>query len=140
MRTQILLPALLAGLLAGLAPSFPVQAHDRADAETVTPLQQRPLPGLAGKQAVLALVHYAPGQASEAHLHAGPVFAYVLEGEVVSQLDGEPPVTYKAGQSWYEAPRRPHLVSRNASADKPAKLLAWLILDEGAPVKEALPR
>jgi quercetin dioxygenase-like cupin family protein len=37
------------------------------------------------------------------------VFAYVLEGSVVSQLECEAPVTYKAGESWYEPPRTPHL-------------------------------
>ena len=73
----------------------------------------------------MAVVSYAPGQASTPHFHSGSVFAYVLEGEVVSQLEGQPPVTYKAGESWYEPPRAPHLVSRNASGTRPAKLLTW---------------
>ena len=64
----------------------------------------------------------------------------VLEGEVVSQLGGQPPVTYKAGESWYEPPRIAHLMSRNASTTRPAKLLAWLVMDEGGKVKEPLPK
>ena len=63
------------------------------------------------------------------------MFAYVLEGEIISQLEGEPEHVYKAGESWYEPPRKPHLVSRNASSKKPAKLLAVLLGDEGGPVK-----
>ena len=115
-------------------------AHDAGvDEEVVTPLQRRSLPDVPGKQVVVATVSYRPGQASSAHRHAGSVFAYVLEGEVVSQLAGEPAVTYKVGQSWYEPPRMPHLVSRNASTTRPAKLLAILVMDEGGEVREPLP-
>ena len=113
-------------------------AHDAGE-ETTSLLQRHKLPDVPGKQVVMAVVSYAPGQASTPHRHAGSVFAYVIEGEIVSQLQGQPPVTYKAGQSWYEPPLMPHLVSRNASATKPAKLLAWLLLDEGGQVKEKLP-
>lgn len=108
-------------------------AHD-AGQETITPVQKQSLPDVPGKEVLIAIVGYAPGQASAAHVHSGSVFAYVLEGEIVSQLEGQPPVTYKAGQSWYETPRIGHLVSKNASATKPAKLIAWLIVDEGAPL------
>ena len=116
-----------------------VWSHDAAE-ETVTPLQRQKLPDVPGKQVILAVVAYEPGQASAPHRHAGSVFAYVLEGEGTSQLEGQPPITYKAGQSWYEPPRVPHLVSRNASTTKPAKLLAWLLMDEGGQVKEPLPK
>jgi quercetin dioxygenase-like cupin family protein len=116
-----------------------VWSHDAAE-ETVTPLQRQKLPDAPGKQVILAVVAYEPGQSSAPHRHAGSVFAYVLEGEVTSQLEGQPPVTYKAGQSWYEPPRIPHLVSRNASTTKPARLLAWLLMDEGGQVKEPLPK
>ncbi|MDY0749040.1 cupin domain-containing protein [Paucibacter sp. R3-3] len=112
-------------------------AHDAGE-ETVTPVQRKPLPDMPGKQLILAVVAYAPGQASAAHFHPGSVFAYVLEGEVVSQLEGEPERVYKTGESWYEPPRKPHLVSRNASTTKPARLLAVLLGDEGGPVKVPL--
>ncbi len=114
-------------------------AHDAGE-ETTTPLQRRQLADVPGKTGMLVQVNYAPGQASKAHVHPGSVFAYVIEGEVVSQLDGQSPVTYRAGQSWYEPPRVPHLVSRNASDTAPAKLLAWLIVDDGAPPKEPWPK
>jgi quercetin dioxygenase-like cupin family protein len=93
-----------------------------------------------GKQVLMVMVSYAPGQASTPHFHAGSVFAYVIEGEVTSQLERQPPVTYSVGQSWYEAPRVPHLVSKNASATKPARLIAWLLVDEGGRAKEPLPK
>ncbi|WP_370467972.1 cupin domain-containing protein [Nitrospira sp. KM1] len=66
-----------------------------------------------------------------AHVHPGSVIAYVLEGSVVSQSENEKPVTYTAGQSWYESPKRPHVVSRNGSKTEPAKLLVFLLSKEG---------
>lgn len=114
-------------------------AHDGGE-ETTTPLQRQQLADVPGKTALLVRVDYAPGQASKAHVHPGSVLAYVLEGEVVSQLQGQPPVTYRAGQSWYEPPGVPHLVSRNASESSPAKLLAWLIVADGAPPKKPWPQ
>ena len=59
------------------------------------------------------------------------MFAYVLEGTVVSQLEGDEPMTYTKGQSWYESPKKPHVVSKNASKTEPAKLLVFLLSQEG---------
>jgi quercetin dioxygenase-like cupin family protein len=58
----------------------------------------------------------------------------VLEGTVVSQLEGEPATTYTKGQSWYEPPKKPHITARNASAGVPAKLLVVLISEPGEPL------
>ncbi|MBO9651318.1 MAG: cupin domain-containing protein [Variovorax sp.] len=133
---SLMTAALVAGTSLASTSVLAQDAHEGR--EQVAPVQMQKLPDVPGKQAVVAVVSYAPGQSSAAHRHPGSVFAYVLEGEVVSQLDGQPPVTYKAGDSWYEPPRVAHLVSRNASLDRPAKLLAFLILDEGAKTKEPL--
>ncbi|MCG8906906.1 MULTISPECIES: cupin domain-containing protein [unclassified Pseudomonas] len=119
----------------GLVFSLPALAHEAdARSEKITVQQEQKLPDAAGKKGLMITVSYAPGQASGAHVHSGSVFAYVLEGAVISQLEGQKPVTYRAGQSWYEAPNTPHLVSRNASNEKPARLLVWMLLDEKAPV------
>lgn len=115
-------------------------AHDPAAAETVRPILRQSLPDVPGKQATMLTVSYEPGQTSAPHFHPGSVFAYVLEGSVVSQLEGAAAQTYTQGQSWYEPPRAHHLVSRNASDSQPAKLLVWLLGREGEPVKAALPQ
>jgi quercetin dioxygenase-like cupin family protein len=111
-----------------LLTAMSADAHGPAGhEETITPLQQKPLAGADGKQVIMVKVSYAPGKKSAAHTHPGPVYAYVLEGEVESQLGNEAPVVYHAGQSWYEAPGARHLVSRNASKTKPAELLVWMV-------------
>ncbi|MFL9879636.1 cupin domain-containing protein [Herbaspirillum rhizosphaerae] len=123
-------------LVALLAMAAGAGAHDgKHGDEVVTPLQHQTLSDDApGKSGVMAVVAYGPGESSVAHRHPGSIFAYVLEGEVVSQLQGGATVTYKAGESWYEAPNTPHLVSRNPSATKPAKLLVWSLVQDGQPL------
>jgi quercetin dioxygenase-like cupin family protein len=126
--TTLALLACLAG--AGGA----VHAHDgpHDGKETRTVLQEKQLPDVAHTKGVMATVTYAPGQQSLPHRHPGSVFAYVMEGEVVSSLDGGAEVHYKVGQSWFEAPGMRHVVSRNASATQPAKLLVVLLVPDGA--------
>lgn len=49
------------------------------------------------------------------------------------QVQGEPPVTLGPGQTLTEEPSDVHLVGRNASATEPARLLAVLVKNQGAP-------
>jgi quercetin dioxygenase-like cupin family protein len=114
-------------------------AHEAAE-EKVQPVMRQAIPEAAGKNVLIATVTYKPGQASAPHMHPGSIFAYVLEGHVVSQLEGAPPKTYGPGDSWYEAPGAHHLVSRNASKTRPAKLLVFAIVGEHDPVKLPITR
>jgi quercetin dioxygenase-like cupin family protein len=129
---------MLVGLASLLVIPQALLAHEAGGDERVIPLLHQALPEMAGKTGLLVRVDYAPGQASVAHTHPGSVFAYVLEGEVVSQLEGQQPHTYKAGESWYETPHIKHLVSKNASATKPAKLLVWLVVGDKEQATTAL--
>ena len=76
-------------------------AHEAGDpSEKVTVLQDQMLKNVPGKKALMIEVDYEPGQSSIAHKHDGTAMAYVLEGEVISQVKGEQPITYKKGQFW----------------------------------------
>lgn len=99
--------------------------------DTVSVLMKQRLADMTGKEGTVITVDYAPGAASDPHVHPGSVFAYVLEGTVVTQVEGESPMTYTKGQSWYESPKKPHVVSKNASKTEPAKLLVFLLSQEG---------
>jgi quercetin dioxygenase-like cupin family protein len=105
--------------------------------ETVTRLADQPVPNIPGKRLLVDAVDYVPGGYSAAHRHAGSAFiyAYVVSGEVRSQVNDEPVRVYKAGEQWFEKPGSLHRVSENASATKPARLIAVIILD--ATEKEA---
>jgi quercetin dioxygenase-like cupin family protein len=104
-----------------------------AGGETSVLLNENPV-DMPGKQATVLTVDFAPGASSEPHVHPGSVFIHVLEGAVISQLEGEPATTYTKGQSWYEPPKKPHIMARNASATVPAKLLVVLISEPDEPL------
>ncbi len=97
----------------------------------VTLVYQHELPNVPGKSIKGVLVEYGPGGSSPGHLHPKSAFIYatVLEGEILSQVNDGPVTTYKAGQSFSELPGDRHVVSANASKTKPAKLLAVFVVD-----------
>jgi len=99
-------------------------------------LFSRELPKLDSNHLKVTLVEvdYGPGAASPPHSHPCAVFGYVVAGTLRTQVKGEPEMIYQAGGSFYEAPNSIHLVSANASATEPAKLLAYLICDQDAPL------
>ena len=99
----------------------------------VTPLIAKDLAGLAGKEAVMLTVEYAPGATSTKHRHNAHTFVYVLEGSIVMQVEGGKEVTLGPGQTFYESPDDIHSVSKNASATQPAKFLVFFVKDKGAP-------
>jgi catalase len=81
-------------------------------------------------------VDFAPGTKADAHRHGQAfVYAYVLSGEVRSQLEGQSARTYSAGQSWFEPPGAHHVLTENLSATAPARLLVVFIAPAGAPLK-----
>ncbi|WP_223520751.1 cupin domain-containing protein [Pseudomonas sp. GL-B-19] len=125
MKTLRFLAAPLAAL--ALTISAAAIAHE-GPSEKVTVLQDQMLKNVPGKKALMIEVDYEPGQSSIAHKHEGTAMAYVISGEIISQVKGEQPVTYKAGQYWYEPAGSEHLVSKNASATQPAKLLVFMVL------------
>ena len=57
-----------------------------------------------GKEGRVIEVSYPPGAQDMVHRHDAHAFVYVIEGEIVMQLKGEPAVTLKAGQPFYEGP------------------------------------
>ena len=105
-----------------------------AQTTKVTPLLSRELSDIAGKEAAMIAVEYAPGAADPIHRHDAHVFVYVLEGSVVMQVQGGAPVTLRPGQTFYEGPNDIHLVGRNASSTEPAKFLAFFVKNNGAPI------
>ena len=99
----------------------------------VEPLLVKQLTDLPGKEALMITVSYEPGGADDIHRHDSHVFVYVLEGSIVMQVKGEPAVTLKAGQTFYEAPDDVHVVGKNASTTEPAKFLVFLIKKTNTP-------
>ena len=97
----------------------------------ISKIFDRELPNVPGKSMRAVLVEYGPDAASPSHRHPPSAFIYatVLEGEIRSKVNDDPEHVYKAGETWTEVPGDHHQVSANASATKPARLLAIFVVD-----------
>jgi quercetin dioxygenase-like cupin family protein len=149
MKTMRIIPlaVLIVGsglaLLASCAQQAGIGPTDRATAptagsthgaplrETVTVAADKPIPNLPGKRLVSHIVDYPAGGGSAPHPHARSAFiyAYVLSGQIRSQVNDDPARVYRAGETWFESPGAHHRVSENASDTEPARLLAVIIVD-----------
>jgi quercetin dioxygenase-like cupin family protein len=98
------------------------------------------LPNVPGKRVTVVRVSYGPGGFTPPHRHGGSVTAYIIKGQVRSQLEGSPLETFEVGQSFFEPPGATHLVSANASNTEPAELIAVFVADEGAELTTLLDR
>ena len=116
-----------------LVTMFLAAVAGAAQGAKVTPLMNQDLTGIAGKEATMVTVEYAPGASSAAHRHNAQTFVYVLEGSVVMQVNGGKEVTLGPGETFYESPEDVHTISRNASATNPAKFLVFFVKQKGAP-------
>jgi quercetin dioxygenase-like cupin family protein len=126
MKTTLAVLALLA--------AFPMLAAVPAEAADVKQLFAIDLADYPGKEGRMLEVSYPPGARDMVHRHDAHAFVYVLEGEIVMQVKGQPAVTLKAGQTFYEGPADVHVVGRNASTTEPARFVVVLLKGKGAPV------
>ena len=117
-------------------PSEPQADASAHPSETLAPLFQQVLPNVPGKTFTSAIVTFPPAARAVPHRHGDAfVYAYVLEGTVSSQLEGEPAHVYHQGENWSEQPGAHHLSTENTSPTNPAKLLVVFIATTGEPLK-----
>ena len=114
------------------------RADGTPPAASAKQLMTKDLAALAGKEVLMSTVTYPPGGASPPHRHDAQVFVYVLEGELIMQVQGGTKVTLKPGETFYESPTDVHAVSANASQTRPATFLVFIIKDKGTPTTRAV--
>jgi quercetin dioxygenase-like cupin family protein len=70
----------------------------------ITMLQEAEPPFIpAGAHAMTLVVEFPPGDpGTPPHRHPGPAFGYVLEGEMLLELEGEPERVVRAGEAFWE--------------------------------------
>jgi quercetin dioxygenase-like cupin family protein len=133
-----LLATAVAAVVVGCAPAAEPQT-DTASAypsETLVPLFRQVLPNDRSKTFTSAIVTFPPAASAVPHRHGDAfVYAYVLEGAVRSQLEGERAHVYHQGENWSEQPGAHHLATANTSATEPAKLLVVFIATTGEQLK-----
>jgi quercetin dioxygenase-like cupin family protein len=97
----------------------------------VTPVMQKDLADMPGREMLMLSVEYPPGAVEHIHRHDAYAFVYVLEGTIVEGVRGGKEVTLTPGQTFYEGPNDVHTIGRNASTTKPAKFVVVLVKKKG---------
>jgi quercetin dioxygenase-like cupin family protein len=88
--------------------------------------------GIDGREIIQTRVDFAPGVVSPRHSHPGEEIAYVLEGTLEYEVEGQAPVTLKAGEALF-IPAGANHIARNVGGAK-ATELATYIVSRGKPL------
>jgi quercetin dioxygenase-like cupin family protein len=73
-----------------------------------TELQRRDIPG-TGREGVTTVAEIPPGALSARHSHPGEDFGYLIEGIIILYVDGKPPQTVRAGETFFTERTVSHL-------------------------------
>lgn len=131
MKSKIISPVLLIIFIFSLN-SLAVKADEPPNRITQKMLAKEALSNIPGHNLTAVTVQLEPGVTVPTHAHAGFVFVFVLEGTIVSQLNKNEIIEYKAGESWVELPGTIHSLTKNPSKTAKAKLLAVFVAKEDA--------
>jgi quercetin dioxygenase-like cupin family protein len=100
-----------------------------------TDLQRHDL-SIPGREVVQVRVDIDPGMVAPKHKHAGEEIIYVLEGALEYQIDGQPPVTLKAGDVLFIPAEAIHS-AKNVGRDNGAELATYVV-EKGRPLVEVV--
>ena len=133
-RIRFLVGVTLAlGVALGLLGSQMLSAQDNLKGGTV--LQRTALKGAPGWEAILVQRIVPPGAESGKHTQSGNEIVYIQEGSVTLEVQGEPAVTLKAGESFTTVAGEVHNV-KNASSSAAVKALAFYVAKKGARLED----
>ena len=126
---KLISASLVIGLIGGVWGARALNAQTPGFNRVV--LQQQDL-AVAGHEAVAARVEFLPGGVVGKHTHPGEELGYVLEGQVVVEVEGKPAATLKAGDVFFIPAGTVHAAKNTGQA--PAKLLATYVVQKGKPL------
>lgn len=123
------IPALFAAALALAGPAM--AAAPAQQGITRTDLQRHDL-SVPGRETVQARIDIAPGAVAAWHRHPGEEVIYIIEGVLEYQLEGQAPVTLKAGDVLFVPAGVAHM-ARNRTAANGAELATYIV-EKGKPL------
>jgi quercetin dioxygenase-like cupin family protein len=89
-----------------------------------------------GAHAMTIVVEHPPGHpGTPPHRHSGPCFGYVLEGEMVFELESEAPRVLRAGEAFWEPGGDViHYQDGNNRHDIPVRFTVAMLCEPGKPM------
>jgi quercetin dioxygenase-like cupin family protein len=124
-------------ILPALICAQSVEAADKAPAASDTVVLQRvPVPG-TDREMCMGMAEFPPDASKPRHKSTGPEVAYVLEGEVTVQVDGQPRQVVRAGESYRMPAGVVHVTTAGPAG---AKVLATWVWVTGKPFNVRVPK
>ena len=105
-------------ILAGSATIAAAQQEDRDAVGGFTELHRGQVAGETDLELVMGLVERTGQSISGKHYHPGGEFGFVLEGITTIVTEDGPPVTVKAGSSFYQPPGKWHIIKTGGGDTK----------------------
>jgi quercetin dioxygenase-like cupin family protein len=136
MRHVITVGALAIGLAALFTSvtSVPATAQEPTVQRKILLTHDLAIPGY---QTVMGSVEIPPGGREGRHTHPGAVVVYIQEGVLTFDYEGNPTMTYKAGDSFFiEAGKIHEGINKGAS---PVKAVATFVVEKGKPLTSPAP-
>jgi len=128
---------LLAALWVASARTEPASPPETPAPRRSGELARYPLTGaLAGYDAVLVELNFAPGASAQAHRHPGFIVGYVVDGQMRFSVNHEPDQIMPAGSTFFEPAGALHTGFGSASRDAPVRILAFLVVPTGSRLTE----
>lgn len=120
-------------MVVGFASFHAAEAEEeyvtKAKVET---LHQAPLPGVEGKEVMIKHFKIPPGFVGGRHYHPGPVYVYVLKGELTIETE-DGTKTYKTGEVYPEPLNEP-MQGKNLSTSDGLEFIVFQVGDIGKPM------
>jgi quercetin dioxygenase-like cupin family protein len=91
-----------------------------------TALLQHDLSSVPGREVAQLRIDMEPGAVTPKHAHPGDEVAYVLEGTLEYEIEGEPAVTLQPGDALF-IPAGANHVARNVGAGRASSLATYLV-------------
>lgn len=138
MLIKMLIGAAFAGLVvAGFASAQQQNPATSQAPATIkrTPLQKFDVPG-TGYETVIGIAEIVPNANIGRHRHPGLESGYLLDGEMVLMIEGQPEKSLKAGES-YQIPSG--AIHDGRSGARGAKVIATYVVEKGKPLASPAP-
>jgi quercetin dioxygenase-like cupin family protein len=118
------------GLIGPLGAQQPPAMTQQTQNIKRTPLQKFDVPG-TNYETVIGIAEIVPNVNVGRHTHPGPESGFMLEGDFVLLVDGQPPLPVKAGESYKIPPGAIHDARTGAAG---AKVIATYVVEKGKPL------
>lgn len=101
------------------------------------PILEAAVSGDDTRQAVIAMMEFAPGGTNARHTHFGDCYATVVEGAIELRIEGQAPRSFSAGQAYHVPRGLVHEMQNVGQA--PARMVVTFVTDKGKPVRLPAP-